>query len=196
MSANSSNMLGFFFVFLMFLSAGAMIGKLLSKLFKWTGLSWLDRLLGGVFGLVRGALMAVVVVAIIMAFTPKPMPTWMVGSEVLPYVIDASNLVLEARAGGGERSVPRQHVRNAQIVGRRAAQEAKETGKTQAGGQLKELLIFDLDGTLIDSKRDLADSVNAMRVYLNEPSAGRRNGVFVRGQRRAGAGAASAAGPR
>ena len=34
---------------------------------------------------------------------------------------------------------------------------------------MNELLIFDLDGTLIDSKRDLADSVNAMRVYLGEP---------------------------
>ncbi len=34
---------------------------------------------------------------------------------------------------------------------------------------MNELLIFDLDGTLIDSKRDLADSVNAMRVHLHEP---------------------------
>ncbi len=92
MSANVSNMLGFFVVFLMFLSAGAMIGKLLSKLFKWTGLNWLNRLMGGLFGLLRGALMAVAVVAIVMAFTPKPMPTWMVGSEALPYVIDASNV--------------------------------------------------------------------------------------------------------
>jgi membrane protein required for colicin V production len=68
-----------------------MIGKLLAKLFKWTGLGWLDRLLGGAFGLVRGALLAVITVAVIMSFTPKPLPTWMTGSEVLPYVLDASN---------------------------------------------------------------------------------------------------------
>ncbi len=35
---------------------------------------------------------------------------------------------------------------------------------------MNELLIFDLDGTLIDSKRDLADSVNAMRKHLGEPA--------------------------
>src|SRR5271170_527003 len=54
MSPNLANMMGFFAVFAMFLFAGALIGKLLSKLFRWTGLGWLDRFLGGVFGLVRG----------------------------------------------------------------------------------------------------------------------------------------------
>jgi membrane protein required for colicin V production len=92
MSVNAANMLGFLVVFAMFLSAGAMIGKLLSKLFKWTGLNWLNRLLGGAFGFVRGMLLAVICVAVIMAFTPKQLPNWMVGSEVLPYVVDASNL--------------------------------------------------------------------------------------------------------
>jgi phosphoglycolate phosphatase len=33
-----------------------------------------------------------------------------------------------------------------------------------------DLLIFDLDGTLIDSKKDLADSVNAMRLWCGLPA--------------------------
>jgi membrane protein required for colicin V production len=60
--------------------------------FKWTGLSGLDRILGAGFGLVRGTLAAVAFIAVLMAFTPKPPPNWMVGSTVLPYAIDASNL--------------------------------------------------------------------------------------------------------
>ena len=83
----------FFAVFFLCLAAGGLIGMLVAKLFKWTGLTWLDRGLGGAFGALRGALFAVIFVAVVMAFTPKPMPTWMVGSQVLPYVVDASNLV-------------------------------------------------------------------------------------------------------
>jgi membrane protein required for colicin V production len=90
-STTASNLLGFFFVFFLLVLVGALTGKLLSKLFKWTGLSWLDRLMGAVFGLVRGALIAVAFIAVLLAFTPKPTPNWMVKSAVLPYAIDASD---------------------------------------------------------------------------------------------------------
>jgi membrane protein required for colicin V production len=87
-----SNLLGFFLVFLACTTLGHLIGTLLAKLFKWTGLSWLDRLMGAAFGFVRGSLIGVALVAVLLAFTPKPLPNWMVDSRVLPYAIDASNL--------------------------------------------------------------------------------------------------------
>jgi membrane protein required for colicin V production len=88
-----SNLMGFLLVFWVILFIGALFAKVTSKLFKWTGLSWLDRLLGGAFGLVRGALIAVVMIAVLLAFTPKPMPNWMVKSEVLPYAMEASDVI-------------------------------------------------------------------------------------------------------
>jgi hypothetical protein len=42
---------------------------------------------------VRGALIAVVMIAVLLAFTPKPMPNWMVKSQVLPYAMEASNTI-------------------------------------------------------------------------------------------------------
>ncbi len=92
-SVTIANLLGFFTVFFGFVMLGAVIGKLLSKLFKWTGLSWLDRLMGAAFGFVRGGLIAIAMVSVLLAFSPKPLPNWMVDSAVLPYAIDASDLV-------------------------------------------------------------------------------------------------------
>lgn len=91
-SEAASNLLGFLVVFLACTTLGHMIGKLLSKLFKWTGLSWLDRILGAAFGFVRGGLIGIVLVAVLLAFTARPLPNWVIHSRVLPYSIDASNL--------------------------------------------------------------------------------------------------------
>ena len=91
-SVTLSNVFGFLIVFMGVQFAGALVAKLLAKLLKWTGLSWLDRLMGAGFGLVRGALIAVAFVAVLMAFTPKPTPNWMVDSVLLPYAVDASDL--------------------------------------------------------------------------------------------------------
>jgi membrane protein required for colicin V production len=92
-SQTFSNIFGFLTVFFVCVLMGALIGKLLAKLLKWTGLSWLDRLMGAGFGLVRGVIAAVAFVSILLAFTPKPVPNWMTGSMLLPYAIDASNMV-------------------------------------------------------------------------------------------------------
>ena len=91
-SATISNIAGFFVVLCVLVLAGSLLGMLFSKLFRWTGLSWLDRLLGGIFGAVRGGLIAVAFVAVMLAFTPKPLPNWMINSQLLPYAVDASNL--------------------------------------------------------------------------------------------------------
>jgi membrane protein required for colicin V production len=89
------NLLGFFVVFFAFVIAGALVARILSNLFKWTGLSWLNRLLGAAFGFVRGSLIAIVFVAVLLAFTSKPLPHWMVDSQVLPYAIDGSHWISE-----------------------------------------------------------------------------------------------------
>ncbi len=91
-----SNVLGFLVVFWAILVVGAIIAKIVATLFKWTGLSWIDRLLGAAFGVVRGAVIAVGFVAVLMAFAPKPLPNWMVTSRLLPYAVDASNLFASA----------------------------------------------------------------------------------------------------
>jgi membrane protein required for colicin V production len=88
-----SNLVGFLVVFVACVALGGLIGKLLSKLFKWTGLSWLDRLMGAGFGFVRGGLIAVAFVSVLLAFTPRPVPAWMTGSFMLPYAIDTSNVL-------------------------------------------------------------------------------------------------------
>ena len=38
-------------------------------------------------------MIAVVMIAVLLAFTPKPMPNWMVESQTLPYAMEASNAI-------------------------------------------------------------------------------------------------------
>ena len=41
----------------------------------------------------RGGLIAVVMIAVLLAFTPKPMPNWIVKSQSLPYAMEASDTI-------------------------------------------------------------------------------------------------------
>lgn len=86
-----ANLIGFFVILALVLIAGAVVGRILAKFFKWAGLSWLDRLMGGAFGLLRGFLIAAAMATVLLAFAPQPPPPSVVDSQLLPYVIDASN---------------------------------------------------------------------------------------------------------
>lgn len=87
-----ANFIGFLIIFALITALGGLVGLLLGMLFKWTGLSWLDRVLGGVFGILRAGVFAVALVLALMAFAPKPPPRAVVNSRLAPYVIDAAHV--------------------------------------------------------------------------------------------------------
>jgi len=135
-SVTASNLIGFVLVFWAFLVAGALLGKIFSNLFKWTGLSWLDRFMGAVFGLVRGALISVALIAVLMAFTPKPPPNWMVESKLLPYAIDASG-VLAGLAPNAIKDAFRESMREVRKVWYQELQKSREALEALKAGSKK-----------------------------------------------------------
>jgi membrane protein required for colicin V production len=92
-SRTMANLIGFFVILMVVLVVGAIVGAILARLFKWVGLSWLDRLLGGAAGIVRGFVIAAAMVTVLLAFAPSPPPRSVVDSRMLPYVISVSNVL-------------------------------------------------------------------------------------------------------
>ncbi len=91
-----ANVLGFLIVFVGLILLGALLAALIAKLLKLAHLSWLDRLLGGAFGVLRGALVCAVIVAVMMAFSPKPPPGSVARSRLAPYVMGTARIVVYA----------------------------------------------------------------------------------------------------
>ena len=76
---------GFLAVFLLVMILAGIAGRVMRWAVKKTGLSFLDRLLGGVLGFARGCLMVAVVLMSITAFTPTA--RWLAGSQLAPYFL-------------------------------------------------------------------------------------------------------------
>jgi len=75
--------LGHAVLFLAALVAGGLTTWLIGRLVKSTGLSGTDRLLGLVFGLLRGAALGCVLV-LVLGFTPVPQDPWWRESRLIP----------------------------------------------------------------------------------------------------------------
>ncbi len=95
-SRNVANLIAFFVIFLTFVLAGSLIGFLIDRLLKLVRLSWLNRVAGGAFGLLRGVLVAAIVVMAVMAFTARPGPRSVTQSRLAPYVIDTARAITAA----------------------------------------------------------------------------------------------------
>ena len=90
-----ANFAGFAMVFCGVMLVGSLVGVIIGKFLKITGLSIFDHVLGAGFGIVRGILVSVALVMGIMAFSQgeRP-PDSVVQSRTAPYVVDAARVIV------------------------------------------------------------------------------------------------------
>jgi membrane protein required for colicin V production len=87
----AANMLAFLLIFIGVLILGSLVATILARIFSWIGLSWFDHLLGGAVGVLRGALTAAALVAVVIAFSPTPPPSFLNDSRVAPYATEVAS---------------------------------------------------------------------------------------------------------
>ncbi len=75
----------FLVIFLAVLVIAGIAGRITRHIVKEAGLSFVDRILGGALGLLRGILLVAVIIMSMAAFTPTS--TWLEGSELAPYFL-------------------------------------------------------------------------------------------------------------
>lgn len=90
---NLASLAGFLIVFFGVIIAGALLSSLVGRFLRVIGLSLVDRLLGALFGFLRGALIAIGIILTLVAFTSTKA---VVQSRVAPYLIEASRLAVKA----------------------------------------------------------------------------------------------------
>lgn len=84
-----------------FLLAGALIGHLLASVWSWTGLRWLDMLLGACFGIVRGVLICAAALVGLLVFQPFSGVSSMVAdSRITPWVINMARTAIAVAPSG------------------------------------------------------------------------------------------------
>ena len=87
-----ANLLGFLTIFVGALLVGALVSFLVNRFLKKTSLEWADRLLGGVYGLLRGWLIASIIVLALIAFTAGG--NALARSILAPYVLTGARVAV------------------------------------------------------------------------------------------------------
>jgi membrane protein required for colicin V production len=86
-----AQLLAFVLILTVTMILATLLGKLLSKTASAIGLGFLDRLCGAVFGLLRGAVLALALLLAVTVFLPTG--TWIQTSLLAPYFLRANHAV-------------------------------------------------------------------------------------------------------
>lgn len=93
-SHRGANFIGFFMVVFGVLILGGLVGWVVSRFVQTIGLSFVDRLLGAAFGLIRGLIITIAMLTAFMAFGPHVdsgvASSAVVHSQIAPYLLEAS----------------------------------------------------------------------------------------------------------
>lgn len=89
-----ANFLGYMTILLGVQLAGYLLTRLLTSMTKKVGLGWVDRLLGGGFGLLRGMLFCIVIVMILTAFSWSGPSQAVAKSRIAPYVMQSAAILV------------------------------------------------------------------------------------------------------
>jgi membrane protein required for colicin V production len=93
-SKRGASLIGFFLVVMVVMLLGALVGWVVSRFVKTIGLSFVDRLLGGLFGLIRGVILCIAMLIALTAFGPHgetdTVPEGVLHSRIAPWLLEAS----------------------------------------------------------------------------------------------------------
>ncbi len=105
-SPSVRKMIAMAILFVMTLIAGGLIRLLVEQLISFTGLSGTDRLLGMVFGALRGLLVVIVVFMLAKKILPIEQESWWQASQLAPQVIKLEVWTVEKAAVLKDRVMP------------------------------------------------------------------------------------------
>jgi membrane protein required for colicin V production len=87
----TAQIVAFFLILIVVMVLSTLLGKLLNRTAHAIGLGFFDRLLGAVFGFVRGCLLGVAILMAIAAFLPQSQ--WITNSQLSPYFLEGAHAV-------------------------------------------------------------------------------------------------------
>jgi membrane protein required for colicin V production len=136
-----ANFVGFLLIFGGVILAGALAGAIVRRFVKAVGLSFFDKLLGAAFGLLRGAVICIALLTGYIAFghseDSKTAPSSVVHSQIAPYLMEASRVVVDAAPMEMKRSFREEYDKVKLEILRRAQfkdnDDGRQSGSKDAG---------------------------------------------------------------